>query len=330
MGHFDTGLSVNRGDRVDLHRFIFVVMPGFSALDLGAGIDSLAAANTALGKPVFHWHIVSEGGDPIRSSSGMTVAVEGDLPEARRDDCIVVCGPLDAQQHPPSKKITGWLRQAARLGSRLCGLGGGALFLARAGLAGEGRISTHWRLQPIFEESFLKLDSVCTVYEAEASVASCGGGAATLDLFSALIRQKAGAEASNQVADHLLCASMRPGNSRQTMTDACRLQHRNKKLSKAVAIIKDCLDNPLPTSLIADQAGLSTRQLERLFARYMGSSPKNYMTELRLERARTLLQQTDMRVIDVAIACGFSSASHFSKLYRKQFGLSPHVEQNGP
>ena len=123
---------------------------------------------------------------------------------------------------------------------------------------------------------------------------------------------------------------MRPGNCRQTMTDACRLLHRNKKLSKAVAVIKDCLDNPLPTSQIADQAGLSTRQLERLFARYIGSTPKNYMMELRLERARMLLQQSDMRVLDVAIACWFSSASHFSKPYRKHFGLLPHLEQNGP
>ncbi len=316
-------------NRAIRHRFVFVVMPGFSALDLGAGIDSLSAANTARDEPIFHWDIVSESGDPVQSSSGMMVAVESALTEVRRDDCIVICGPLDSLRAAPSEKVAAWVRKAKRTGARLCGLGGGALFLVRIGLVDKGRISTHWRLQPVIQESFQKLDPVCTIYEDESNIISCGGGAATLDLFSALIRERSDTQTSNQVADHLLCSSMRPGNSRQTMTDLCRLPHRNKKLSEAVAVMQDSLENPLPTSMIADQVGISTRQLERLFARYVGSTPKNYMTELRLYRARRLLQQTDMRVIDVALACGFSTASHFSRLYRRQFGVSPHIEQSG-
>jgi transcriptional regulator GlxA family with amidase domain len=92
-------------------------------------------------------------------------------------------------------------------------------------------------------------------------------------------------------------------------------------------IMRENLENPLSPSVVAESAGLSTRQLERLFQRYVGTSPKNYMTRLRLERARTLLQQTDMRVLDVAIACGFGSASYFSKCFRRYFGTSPHMQQ---
>ncbi|NOD77812.1 MULTISPECIES: GlxA family transcriptional regulator [unclassified Ruegeria] len=330
MGHFDSEFKVSRGCPVELKRFIFLAMPGFSALDLGSGVDALAAANKAAEQILFRWKIVSEDGAPVVSSAGMNIAVEGALPAVQNGDCIVVCASIDTQKGPTSERINAWLRKATRQEARLCGLGGGALYLALIGLAQKGKICAHWRLQPVFEETFLKLDPVCTIYEEEANFLSSAGGAATLDLFLALIRQTAGTAISNRVADDLLCASVRPGDSRQTMTDRCRLQHRNEKLSRAVAVIQDSLEDPLPTSMLAQKVGISTRQLERLFGRYLGCTPKTYMTNLRLDRARVLLQQTHMSVIDVAVACGFSSAGHFSKLYRRQFGISPHIEQSAP
>ncbi|MFW8636061.1 GlxA family transcriptional regulator [Cribrihabitans pelagius] len=310
-----------------MNRFVFLLMPGFSALELGSGIESLAAANETSGKTLFQWKIVSETGDSVISSSGLTVAVDTGLPDVRREDCIVICSAFNSQNYPKSGKAAAWLRQAARLGARLCALGGGALFLARIGIAKEGRISSHWRMKPIFQESFFELDPVCTIFEETANVVSCGGGAATLDLFSALISQKAGPEASSLVADQLLSASVREGSSRQAVASLRRVEYRNEKLSKAIGYMQECLEDPVSPSIIAKQVGISTRQLERLFSQHLGNSPKSYMTILRLEKARALLQQTQMRVIDVAAACGFSSVSHFSKHYKKQFGITPRFEK---
>jgi transcriptional regulator GlxA family with amidase domain len=90
------------------------------------------------------------------------------------------------------------------------------------------------------------------------------------------------------------------------------------------------LEEPLSPSLLAKQAGLSTRQLERLFRRYLDRSPKRYYLELRLKKARSLLLQTDMSVINVALACGFSSPSHFSKCYRAFYGRTPYRERGVP
>lgn len=327
MGRPEKKIGSDRCEPVELNRFVFLLMPGFSALDLGSGIDSLAAANETSGKTLFQWKIVSETGDSVISSSGLNAAVDSALPDVRREDCIVICCAFNSQNYPKSGRTAAWLRQAARIGAQLCGLGGGALFLARIGVAKEGRISSHWRMKPIFQESFLELDPVCTIFEETANVVSCGGGVATLDLFSALICQKAGPEASTQVADQLLSASVRDGNSRQVVASLRRVEFRNEKLSKAIGYMQECLEDPVSPSIIAEQVGISTRQLERLFSQHLGNSPKSYMTVLRLERARALLQQTQMRVIDVATACGFSSVSHFSKHYKRQFGITPRFEK---
>ena len=327
MGRPEKIIEEAVSELVAVNRFFFLLMPGFSALELGSGIDSLSAANDTLGKTFFHWKTVSETGDSIVSSSGLNVAVDSPLPDIQRGDCIVVCCAFNSQNYRKSGKAVAWLRSAARKGVQLCAVGGAPLFLARIGVATEGRISTHWRMKPVFEEDYLDLEASCTIFEETSNIFSCGGGAATLDLFSALIRQKAGRETSEQVADHLLCGSLRDGDCRQSNSHPLRQKHRNEKLLKATTYMHDCIEEPASPSVIASQIGISRRQLERLFARYLGVSPNTYMMTLRLERAQALLQQTQMRVIDVAMACGFSTHALFSKRYKRHFGIPPGEEK---
>lgn len=307
-------------------RFIFVLIPGFSSLDLGAGLESLAAANAAEQSHVFEWEIVSETGTTVESSSGMTVAVDSPLPATSKGDCIVICGPRESQQ-VVSTLLNAWLRKAKRFGATLCGVGGGALILVKAGLAEGHRLSTHWKLEHTIAELYADIDPICSVFEECGSIVTCAGGATTLDLFSALIARNTAAHTTSQVADDLLCGTIRSASDRQTRSDQCRVGTRHEKLSKAIRFIEDNLEDDLSPSIVAEQVGLSTRQLERLFLRYLDASPKAYITALRLDRARNMLQQTQMRVIDVALACGFKSSSNFSKLYRKQFSSSPHIEK---
>ena len=326
MGRPEINIHISQADLEGISRFVFVLLPGFSSLDLGAGIESLAAANTAGSRPAFAWQIISESGDPVRSSSGMTVAVDGALPSTQHGDCIVVCGSL-ADNQPASQRMKAWLRQAARFGAQLCGIGGGVVFLAQSGLTDGQRLSAHWSLEHSLAERYSRLEVVCSIFEEGRSIVTCAGGAATLDLFSALIGQRCGSKTASHVADQLLCGTLRSSSDRQTRSDLCRVGTRNEKLRHAIQHMQENLEYAVSPSGVADKVGLSTRQLERLFQRYLNTSPKTYMTVLRLERARQMLQQTHMRVIEVATACGFASASHFSKLYRKQFGTSPHTER---
>ena len=328
MGRPERGINAVLSELVEVNRFVFLLMPGFSALELGSGTDSLAAANETLGRAAFQWKTASETGDSIVSSSGLTVAVDSPLPDVQRGDCIVVCSAFNSNHYPKTGKAVAWLRRAARQGARVCGVGGSVLFLARIGIANEGRISAHWKMKPVFEEDFLDLEPACTIFDETSDIVSCGGGAATLDLFSALIRQKAGSETSEQVADQLLCGSMREGDCRQSNSSSLRLRHRNEKLFKAITLMQQAIEEPVSPSTIAKEVCVSARQLERLFSRYLGVSPKTYMMTLRLERARTLLQQTQMQVIDVATACGFSTPSVFSRHYKRHFGIPPTMEMS--
>ena len=109
-----------------------------------------------------------------------------------------------------------------------------------------------------------------------------------------------------------------------------RIGARHPKLVGIIEKMEENLEEPLSPSLLAKQAGLSTRQLERLFRRYVDRSPKRYYLELRLKKARSLLLQTDMSVINVALASGFSSPSHFSKCYRAFYGRTPYRERGIP
>lgn len=329
MGYPEINICAAPTGTEEVHRFVFVLCPGFSSLDLGAGLDSLEAANDVLSKTVFEWEIASEAGDQVRASSGLTVAVERTLPPTRKGDCVVIFGPTTTTE-PPSKRLIAWLREAKRFGAALCGVGGGAIILAQAQLTSGHPVSAHWSIQSAVAEAFLDLDVRCSVFEQGGNATTSAGGAATLDLFLALIAERLGTQTAARVADQLLCSTVRSGTDRQTRSDLCRLGTRHERLGKAILHMEENFGSDLSPSHVAAIVGLSTRQLERLFLRYVGSSPKVYITTLRLERARLLLQQTNLRVIDVAMDCGFTSASHFSKLYRKHWGISPNVERGAP
>ena len=132
---------------------------------------------------------------------------------------------------------------------------------------------------------------------------------------------------SRQVAEQFIHERIRDTHDRQRMSLRSRLGISHPKLLKVLELMEEHLEEPLPRSDLARRTGLSTRQLERLFRKYLGRTPTRYYQELRLYRARTLLTQTSLSVLDVALACGFVSASHFSKCYRDFFGVPPRDER---
>jgi transcriptional regulator GlxA family with amidase domain len=112
------------------------------------------------------------------------------------------------------------------------------------------------------------------------------------------------------------------------MAPGQRLGISNRALLKALEFMEGQLDAPLPRERLATLAGVSVRQLERLFREHLGCTPGSHDRKLRLERARMLLRQTGMSVLEIAVACGFASASHFSRAYRTTFGHPPMAERS--
>ena len=150
-----------------------------------------------------------------------------------------------------------------------------------------------------------------------------------MDMMLARIRDEYGQDLATWVADQMVYTHPRQMEHAQRMSAGGPTEARNPKLALALQAMANNLEDPLRPDEIADLVHLSTRQLERLFAKYLAVSPKRHYLSLRLEKARGLLRQTSMSVTDICVACGFQSLSHFSKCYRSNFGLSPGQEMRG-
>ena len=142
-----------------------------------------------------------------------------------------------------------------------------------------------------------------------------------------LIARRHGTDLANLVADQMIHTAIRSDKDEQRLSIPTRIGVRHPRLANVIHAMEDSIEDPISPALLAEDVGMSTRQLERLFRRYLNRSPKRYYMELRLGKARNLLQQTDMSVINVALACGFTSPSHFSKCYRALYKTTPYRER---
>jgi len=307
-------------------RFIFLLLDRFTMLSFACAIEALRIANRMAGRDLYVWRIAGESGDTVQCSAGIGYKLDMGLDEVAREDTILVCGGLDVQA-ATTRKIVNWLRREARRGAMVGGLCTAAHTLARAGLLDGRRATIHWENQDSFAEDFEEVTLTKSIFVIDGNRITAAGGTASIDLMLKLIADDHGADLANAVADQLIYSTIRTDQDTQRLSIPTRIGVRHPKLSAVIGMMEKNIEDPISPAALAREVGMSTRQLERLFRRYLGRSPKRYYMELRLQKARNLLMQTDMSVINVALACGFTSPSHFSKCYRAQYATTPYRER---
>jgi AraC family transcriptional regulator, glycine betaine-responsive activator len=307
-------------------RFIFVLMDQFTMLSCAGAIDALRIANRLGGAKLYDLAYAGEGGIEALSSSGAIIKLERDLEELGREDTIILCGGVQVQA-ATSKKLINWLRREARRGVTMGALCTAGFALAKAGLLDGKRATIHWENQDSFTEEFEEVQLTKSVFVIDGNRMTTAGGTASIDLMLTLIATDHGEELASQVADQMIYSSIRTDQDTQRLSIPTRIGVRHPKLSQVIRMMEQNIEEPISPSILAQEVGMSTRQLERLFRRYLNRSPKRYYMELRLQKARNLLLQTDMSVINVALACGFASPSHFSKCYRAHYDTTPYRER---
>ncbi len=307
-------------------RFVFVLLENFTLLSFASAVECLRIANRMAGRDFYEWRVLGEGGQTMPSSAGATFALDGDLGDLTRDDTVMVCGGIDVQA-ATTKKLLGWLRREARKGVTVGGLCTAAYTMAKAGLLEGKRATIHWENQDSFSEEFQEVDLTKSVFVVDGNRLTTAGGTSSIDLMLKLVADEHGEELANAVADQLIYSSIRTDQDTQRLSVPTRIGVRHPKLSQVIQMMENNIEEPISPSVLAKDVGMSTRQLERLFRRYLNRSPKRYYMELRLQKARNLLMQTDMSVINVALACGFASPSHFSKCYRAHYETTPYRER---
>lgn len=307
-------------------KVVFVLLEQFTLLPFAAALDCLRIANYTAGKELYRWELQGEGGETVTSSSGVVFNLDSDLGELGRDDRLLLCGGVDVRSNT-TKRLISWLRREARRGISVGSLCTGAYALAKSGLLDGKRATIHWEQQDSFEEEFVDVELTKSVFVVSGNRMTAAGGTASLDLLLSLIAADHGEELANAVADQLIYSSIRTDQDPLRLSVPTRIGVRHPKLSQVIQMMEANIEEPISPSLLAKDVGMSTRQLERLFRRYLNRSPKRYYMELRLQKARNLLMQTDMSVINVALACGFASPSHFSKCYRSHYNTTPYRER---
>jgi AraC family transcriptional regulator, glycine betaine-responsive activator len=309
--------------------FALVVLPEFTMMPVTSAIEPLRIANRLSEKSLYKWTMHSLDGKPVPASNGILAMVDGDLEAIPQGATVIVCGGLNVQKHT-DKPLLSWLRKADRRGADIGAVCTGAHVLAEAGLLDEYKCTIHWENLPGFTEAFPEIDATGGLFEIDRDRFTSAGGTTALDMMLTMIATQHGADLAAAVAEAVLHSPIRHHSEHQRMSLPARIGARHPKLVGIIGEMEKNLEDPLPPSVLAKQAGLSTRQLERLFRRYLDRSPKRYYLELRLKKARSLLLQTGLSVINVALACGFSSPSHFSKCYRAFYGRTPYRERGIP
>lgn len=307
-------------------QFAFLLVDRFSMFSLAAAIDTFRSANRLLDRDFYCWTTASADGEAVMASNGLPIKVDyaiADLPAA---DILFVCVGL-ATEFPGKSKVLAALRALGRQGRALGAIAAGSLLLAEAGQLHGHRCTIHWENRAGFKERFPDIECTGNVYEIDRKRYTCAGVSTSIDLMLEIIRSDFGSNLVNEVANQFQHERVRSPVDRQRIGPERELAGKSEKLRKIAALMAENLDEPYSAVQLAKAADLSVRQVERLFLRHLGMTPGRYYMRLRLERARELLRQTNMPILDVAIATGFTSHSYFAQSYRLQFGRPPSDER---
>jgi transcriptional regulator GlxA family with amidase domain len=306
----------------DTQSFGFILVPGFALMSYASAVEPLRAANLLAGREIYDIACLSVSGGAIASSGNASVDCERLRDSKKLFHTVFVCaGGNPAGWHHP--EIYAALREFSRQGIRIGGISGGPYLLAAAGLLKDRDFTIHWEHAPMLMEAFPHLSPRHARFVVDRNRITCGGGVAPLDMMHALISERMGADFARRVSDWYLHTAVAEPADPQRASAAERYGVFNPALLTMLEKMETTLEQPLSRGSIAAFAGISTRQLDRLFAAHIGVSFLDTYRQMRLTHARRLLKQSPLSISEIAFATGFSSAAHFSQAFKASYQHTP-------
>ncbi|MEM9668788.1 MAG: GlxA family transcriptional regulator [Pseudomonadota bacterium] len=303
--------------------FAFITVPSYSLLALASAIDGLRAANVVLERKGYIWGIFSAHNDAALGQASCGLSLQSrPLIEAADADVLVVCGG-DQSHNFENPALTNILRAAKKRGAKIGALSEASFILAAAGLFNGRRSTIHWKCQHAYRERFPDLDIRSSLFEIDGPVFSCVGGTSALDLILNMVIADHGADVASLVAENYHHDAIRTQDQRQKMSTVLKHAGSSPDLIRALYLMEANIEEPLSIQILCQRLSLSNRHLDRVFKRYLGAGPQAFYRKIRLERAAQLLSQTSLTVSSIAVACGFSSSSHLSKFFHRDYGVAP-------
>lgn len=304
----------------------FLLMPEYTLSTFSNAVSVLRMANRLSDKELYRYSVFSLDGESVVSSAGLELKLDGSLKSTDDMQVLIVCGGYNIKDHCTRETLEA-LRAMDKKNIPLGGICTGSYVLASAGLLDGYRSTIHWENIASMREQFPKLNISSSLFVIDRDRYTCSGGISSIDLMLNLVASIHGHQLVQQISEQFTCDRVRTEKDPQRAPLQYLMGASQPRLVDAVTLMEANIEEPLSLDEVAEYVGISRRQLERLFNRYLHCAPSRYYLELRLSRARLLLLQTSIPVIDVAISCGFSTAPHFSKCYSDLYGKPPSSER---
>lgn len=307
----------------------FLTLNEFTMIAFSSAIEVMRMANHLSGEKYYSWKVLTMSGSPVASSSGLAPVQVSSYDLADRLDIVFVCGGTNIAKFVDDKVIS-LLRKMTHDGVMLGGLCTGTYALVQSGLMDGYSCTIHWENMAGLRESFRRVNFLEELFVIDRDRITCTGGIAPIDMMLSLVRARFGKTLVAEISSQFILDRVRDSDDRQYIPLAARLGSGQQTLRKVAELMETNFEEPLTAVELAQLAGLSLRQIQRMFHETLGTTPTKYYLRLRLQRARALLTQSSMSVTQIAVACGFQSACHFSKSYRSLYGRSPRSERRQP
>ena len=305
------------------HRVGLLVTPQFSHLGLSLLIELMSLANRLDRRTLYEWVVLSIDGGAVRAANGMSTPSQSIGCEGGVFSTIFVVANFDAMSDEDDLVIRTWLQSERASGVQIGGIENGAEILASAGLL-DGRSSAiHWNRIESFLSTYPKVKATTNIFTIEPDTITCAGDGAIADMMLEWIGLHHGSELTEAIGGYWLHARPRDGSESQILNANAIARPMNGLVSEAIRLMRESMTTPMSCRALAQALKMSTRHLERLFIRHVATAPMKYYMRLRIEFAHELLLNTDLSVSKVAVATGFQTAEHFSRVYKATFGCPP-------
>jgi transcriptional regulator GlxA family with amidase domain len=310
-------------------RFALLLINDFTLISMSSAIEPLRMANRISGKAVYEWKTLSETGEAVSASDGLSVNVDACIDDddvLANVDVIIVCGGWHIEKNT-NEAVLRWLRNVNQTGVGLGSICTGSYLLAEAGLLDGHRCSVHWENMGSLTDLYPNIHVSRNVFTIDRNRFTCSGGTSPVDMMLYFIKRQCGPEVSAGVAEQFIYERIRRSGDQQRVPLKHMVGNQSEKLVIAVELMEANIREPMSQEDIASYTGVSRRQLQRLFQRYLMCTPSRHYQKIRLMRARELLHQTSMNLVEISALTGFVSSSHFSKSFKEHFGHAPSVER---
>ncbi|MDB2407957.1 GlxA family transcriptional regulator [Jannaschia sp.] len=293
-----------------------LLFDGFSNHCLANTLEPFRAANTITGQASYQWRLLSLEGGLVRSSSGMLVQTEIATPTSPPCDFLMVTASY-GHRALCSGQVLSALRALCANAKCLVGLDTGSWLLAAAGQLNDRPATIHGHIFESFSETFTQVDARQERFVIDGNRITCGGAMASFDLVLTLI----GAHCGEMI--RLDVAALFLHQTNQPFGDADNISIRSRLVSRALVLMDQNIEAPVPIPIIAQHLGCSLKSLQRRFASSLNATPGQVYRYRRLIAVRSLVESTNLSISEIAARCGYENASSMTRAFRNQFGATP-------